>query len=169
MNAQNIQHGFWYYNWGNIASVLGLGFSLMGIGFTIWTLITAKSAEKAAIEAKNGAASRSFSNDARRAESHNRDIVMHIQSSRFSDAAFRSADLFQLLREMYEAWPNGAENDLKETLLSARSECEQNDKLIRKINVDVETPSPKEIQRIINKANSIHASIVRVRIGTLPE
>lgn len=168
MDAQ-IQHGFWYYNWGNAASVLGLGLSLVGIGFTIWTLKTAKSAEKAAIEAKNSAASQAFSNDARRAESHNRDIVMHMQSGRYSEAIFRSGDLFQLLREMYEGWPKGAEDSLKEALLSAKTECEQNDKLIRKINIDVETPSTKEIQRIVNKANSIHAEIVRVRIGTFPE
>jgi hypothetical protein len=169
MYAQTIQHGFWYYNWGNAASVLGLGLSLVGIGFTIWTLKTAKSAERAAIEAKNSAAFQAFSNDARRAESHNRDIVLHMQGGRYSEAVFRSADLFQLLREMYESSPTEAKDSVKTALLSAKSECEQNDKLIRKINTEFETPGPREIQRIVNKANSIHASIVRVRIGILME
>jgi hypothetical protein len=58
---------------------------------------------------------------------------------------------------------------LKSVLLAARTECEQNDKLIRKINGDPETPTTREIERVIQKANSIHQMVVKARIATVLE
>jgi len=158
-------HGWFWYNWGNATSVLGLVVSLAGIGVSVWTLITAQSAKHAAIEAKNAASVRLLIDEVRRGEFLTRDLASFVAANSFAEATLRARDLQDLLGWVLEYWSNDLEIEWKTVLFDGRNEAEQISKTLRRLDLLQEEPEDREITKVNTRINVVFHAFLKVRAG----
>lgn len=160
MDSNAVQHGIFYYNWGNIASVVGLA-------ITIGTFFTARSAKKAANQARDAAENRLLVDEIRRCEGLIRDLASHSKARRYSEAELRSSDLADLLRWILEYWNEELKVNVSwgGTLLSAKTDTEELSTLFHRFNLSQSLPIVREQEKARRIADSIFAGIVQVRAG----
>lgn len=102
-------------NWGNVASVAGLVFSILAFVFS-------KRASKAAREARDATLLRSLSEEMNGANRTAREIVMHVSMGRGEVALLRTSELMTQISYFMARWDNRLMEGSKNNLDSAREQ-----------------------------------------------
>jgi hypothetical protein len=160
---ENAQHGFWYYNWGNVASCAGLLVSIGGIVITILALRAAESARDAAQAAKAAARIWAHGDEVRRGENLTRDLASLLANGNLQASALRGKDLLELLRLLVELWIDEDGVDAKTHLIESRDIATQTYKILRKISTNSQNSSSRETDLCINHVDQIYERLLKVR------
>jgi hypothetical protein len=155
------QHGWLWYNWGNLASGIGLVVSIIGVFFTVWTLRTAKSARKAATEARDAAEVRSLIDEVRRGELLTRDLASHISARSIEVGSVRARDISDLLGWIVEYWSEDL-RDCKQSMMDAKNDIEQANKILFRITGQSEIDD-RDFEKASKRVDSAFQSFIRVR------
>ena len=157
--AHEIYHGFWYYNWGNVASCVGLGLAF-------FTLYFARSASQAARETRAEARLGSLLEEIRRGEIHARDLNNHLSSWNLDKASLRADDLLSVLRWIGESSGSvSIEISERDALLKARTVVDGLVKLLQRLEQTAGTPTPREVSKAQGGIRDIYDCFTRLRVS----
>jgi len=135
-------------NWGNIASLAGLVFSILAFIFS-------KRASKAALEARNATLLRSLSEDMNGANRAAGEIVTYVGMERGDMALLRTSELMNQTSYFLARWDNRLLAEPKNNLLTAREQL----RLIHKVLTKGDVPglSPKAKAELMQACQQVSA------------
>jgi hypothetical protein len=136
-------------NWGSVASVVGLVFSILAFVFS-------KRASKAALEARNATLLRSLSEDMNGANRAAGEIVTYVGMERGDMALLRTNELMNQTSYFLARWDNRLSEEPKNNLLSAREQLRLIHKVLTRGTIADLSPKAKaELAQACQQVNAI--------------
>jgi hypothetical protein len=136
-------------NWGNVASVAGLVFSILAFVFS-------KRASKAAQEARNATLLRSLSEEMNGANRMAGEIGTYVGIGRGDMALLRTSELMNQISYFMARWDNRLSEEPKNNLLSAREQLRLIHKVLSKGTIaDLNPKGKAELVQACQQVNAI--------------
>jgi len=136
-------------NWGNVASVAGLFFSILAFVFS-------KRASKAAQEARNATLLRSLSEEMNGANKMAGDISTYVGIGRGDMALLRTSELVNQTSYFLARWDNRLSEGSKNNLLSTREQLRLIHKVLTKGSIaDLNPKAKAELAQACQQVNAI--------------
>ena len=146
-------------NWGNVASVIGLVFSILAFIFS-------KKATEAVREARAAILRRNFGDDMNMASRAAADIVAHVRGGHGEIALLRISDLMSQASYMVRRWDSSIPEDSRNNLLEARAQLGVVHEILSKATVAELDPRKRAkvigaCQRVCIAFNEEHGAAIK--------
>lgn len=162
MDSQSVQHGFWYYNWGNVASVSGLA-------LTVVTLFFARSASHAARQAREEARLTSHLEGLRQGEVFAKDLANHLASHNIVKASMSAEYLLDVLRMIAESKIIKSNSEVNRQLFfQSKTETESLVALLIRLEQSSTAMKPRELFKAQADIKRVYECIGKLR-GSIHE